>query len=309
MTYADDRALRREVYEAFSTRASDQGPHAGQWDNSENMEADPGPAPRAGAAARLRATTPSCPWRRRWPAPPTRSWPFSTTWPSALRQPRPAANSRAARFAREHGHDDLQPWDLAYYSEKLRQHRFDITEEELKPYFPLRASSRHVRGRRAAVRRALRAPDGVDTWHPDVRRYASATGRRGTRASSTSTSTRGRTSAAAPGWTSPVAHGDGRPHPAARGLSWSATSRRRWRQPALLTHREVETLFHEFGHGLHHMLTRWTTRIRRHPRRALGRGGTAEPVHGELLLGARGPGPVRPPRRNRRAIPESCTNA
>ncbi len=53
MTYADDRVLRREVYEAYQTRASDRGPHAGQYDNSAVMEKHPRAAPRAGPAPRL----------------------------------------------------------------------------------------------------------------------------------------------------------------------------------------------------------------------------------------------------------------
>ena len=76
-----------------------------------------------------------------------------------------------AQFAeKEHGCIGLEPWDLAYYSEKLRQHRYRITAEELRPYFPL---PRVLEGMFAVVWRLfdirIREVESVETWHPDVR--------------------------------------------------------------------------------------------------------------------------------------------
>ena len=100
-----------------------------------------------------------------------------------------------------------------------------------------------------------------------------------------------------------------RPHPTwpartrCRSPTSSATSRRRSAsRPSLLTHYDVLTLFHEFGHGLHHMLTRVDyPERRRHQRRAVGRGRAAEPVHGELRLARGGAAADLGPRRDRRA--------
>jgi oligopeptidase A len=162
-------------------------------------------------------------------------------------------------FARErHGADDLQAWDVPYYSEKLRQDRYAFSQEEVKPYFP---DGRVIAGLFAVAERlfdvTIREVAGVDVWHPDVRFYE---------ISGADGSLRGRF------------YLDLYARPKKRGGAWMddcmgrMRSRRREQtpvayltcnftppvggRPSLLTHDEVETLFHEFGHGLHHMLTR-----------------------------------------------------
>jgi oligopeptidase A len=161
------------------------------------------------------------------------------------------------RFAREElGLDDLQPWDVGYASEKLRQRRFDFSEEDLKPYFPLPAVEAGlfaIASRVFGV--SFRARDGVDVWHPDVRffdvldadgkpvagfyvdNYARAGKRGGAWMDVCRSRSRGQTLAL------PVAYLTCNVAPPTDG------------KPALLTHDDVITLFHEFGHGLHHMLT------------------------------------------------------
>ena len=172
MTYADDPALRREVYEAYQTRASDQGPHAGRYDNSENMErilacvtsrrscsASPTTRERSLARKMARSTDEVLQFLHDLAA---------RSKPQAERE---LAELRA--FAAEH-HDvaELEPWDIAYYSEKLRQHRYSITQEEVKPYFP---ANRVVPGMFEVVGRlygvSFHEVDGIDSWHPDVRFY------------------------------------------------------------------------------------------------------------------------------------------
>ncbi len=258
MTYADNRELRREVYEAFSTRASDQGPHAGRWDNSEVMEQIL--ALRHEQAQLLDFDNFA---ERSLARKMARSTDEVTQFLTDLAQ---RAHTQAVEeltalrtFAAEHhGMTELEAWDIGYYSEKLRQHRHNISQEELKPYFP---ETQVIPGLFAVVERLygirIQEIQGVDSWHPDVRFFE-------------------------------IRDADGeergqfyldlyaRPHK--RGGAWMDECVTRFfsdtvdqlpvayltcnfsppvgDKPALFTHDEVETLFHEFGHGLHHLLTR-----------------------------------------------------
>ena len=258
LTYADDGALRREVYEAYQTRASDQGPHAGTYDNSEIMErivalrheqaqllGYANYAERSLARKMARSTDEVLHFLHDLAA---RSKPQAERELAELRT-----------FAREHhAVDALDPWDIAYYSEKLRQHRYSITQEEVKPYFP---ETRVVPGMFEVVGRlygvTFHEVSGVDTWHPDVKFYEIR---------DHDGSVRGQF------YFDLYARKD------KRGGAWMDDCQSRMvthdvvqipvaymtcnftppvgGKPALLTHDEVETLFHEFGHGLHHMLTR-----------------------------------------------------
>ena len=165
---------------------------------------------------------------------------------------------RLRSFAREqHGLDNLEAWDVAYYTEKLRQHRFAISQEELKPYFP---EDRVLSGMFAVVEKLygvyIREVTDVETWHDDVRFYQIL---------DRDNRYRG------------MFYLDLYARPNKRGGAWMDECITRKRvpdgiqipvayltcnfsspigdDPALFTHEEVLTLFHEFGHGLHHMLT------------------------------------------------------
>jgi oligopeptidase A len=258
MTYADNRALREELYSAYVTRASDQGPHAGQWDNAPLMEQIL--ALRHEAAQLLGfGNYAERSLETKMAESPQHVLEFLT---DLAARSRPAAERElgAVRdFARsEYGQDDLQAWDISYYSEKLRQQRYAISQEELKPYFP---QPQVVRGLFGIVERlyGLRIEEvgGIDTWHEDVRFY---------RIHDADNELRGEF------------YLDLYARPHKRGGAWmdECVSRRRHANgtqtpvaylvcnfsppigddPALFTHDEVITLFHEFGHGLHHMLTR-----------------------------------------------------
>ena len=172
MTYADDPALRREVYQAYQTRASDQGPHAGQFDNSDAMErilalrheqsqllGFANYAERSLARKMARSTDEVMHFLHDLAA---RSKPQAEREFAELR----------AFAARDYGVRYLEPWDVAYYSEKLRQHRHSISQEEVKPYFPaprVIAGMFDVVGRLYGV--TFHEVGGIDTWHPDVRFY------------------------------------------------------------------------------------------------------------------------------------------
>jgi oligopeptidase A len=162
-------------------------------------------------------------------------------------------------YAREvHGIDSLEASDVGYYTEKLRQHRYQISQEALRPYFP---ENRVISGLFAVVKRLygleIHEIKQVEVWHPDVRVYA---------ISEPNGSLRGRF------------YLDLYSRSNKRGGAWmdGCVTRRVTAQgmqipaaylvcnfnppvgntPALFTHGEVETLFHEFGHAIHHLLTR-----------------------------------------------------
>jgi len=261
MTYAEDAALRRELYQAYNTRASDQGPHAGQWDNSEVMEQIL--ALRHEKAQLLGFANYA---EYSLAAKMARSTDEVVGFLEDLAEKsKPQAERELAElqaFARDHhGVDGLNPWDVSYYAEKLRQHRYSISSEEVKPYFP---ETRVVPGMFAVIGRLFgviihEVTDGpVETWHPDVKFYEIRDAETG--------EVRGQF------------YFDLYARARKRGGAWMDDCQGRMKsshreqipvaymtcnftppvdgQPALLTHDEVETLFHEFGHGLHHMLTR-----------------------------------------------------
>ena len=257
LSYADDRALRRELYTAYVTRASDEGPHAGRWDNGPIMEEI---LARRHEAAQLLGFENYA--ERSLATKMAQSTDQVMQFLTNLAErslPRARADlEELRRFAQEQfGPEALESWDVPYYSEKLRQQKYAISQEELKPYFP---ETRVLPGMFAVVERLyglkISAVGAVDAWHPDVRFYEirdQAGALRG------------------------QFYLDLYARPHKRGGAWmdDCISRRITRDglqipvayltcnfsprigedPALFTHDEVITLFHEFGHGLHHMLT------------------------------------------------------
>ncbi|HEC19361.1 MAG TPA: oligopeptidase A [Gammaproteobacteria bacterium] len=261
MSYADDRALREEMYVAYATRASDQGPNAGEFDNTELMEQIL--ALRHELAQLLGFEN----YAQRSLA--TKMAPSTEKVTAFLRDLADRSLGMAQeelnelkQFARDElDIHELQPWDITYASEKLRQHRYAISQEDLKPYFP---EPRVVSGLFAVVNKLygleIREIPDADVWHPDVRlfeivdRHGEPRGRfyldlyarenkRGGAWMDECISRR----LTANGLQLPVAY---------LTCNFSAPV---GDDPALFTHNEVITLFHEFGHGLHHMLTQVDT--------------------------------------------------
>ena len=257
MTYADDRALREEVYAAYCTRASDQGPNAGQHDNTPVMAEilalrqelakllGFGNYSELSLASKMADSTEQVLSFLRDLA--VRSKPFAVQDLQELQA-----------FAAEQGCSDLQSWDVGYYSEKLREQRYSISQEILRAYFPI---DKVLSGLFAIVEKLygiqIKELSGFDAWHPDVRLfeitengahvgrfffdlYARANKRGGAWMEGARDKRRDATGKLI----SPVANLVCNFTPAVGG------------KPALLTHDEVTTLFHEFGHGLHHLLTR-----------------------------------------------------
>ena len=258
MSYANDRAFREEIYTAFATKASDQGPNAGKWNNTEVMndilKLRHELAQLIGFenhAERSLAT--------KMAQSPQQVLDF--LYDLAERSKPIAAKEfeELKTYAKEQGHsDELQSWDVTYYAEKLRQQRYSISQEELKPYFP---EDKAVQGLFAVVNRLygleINERDDVDIWHKDVRFFDIFDDKGELRGQF---------------------YLDLYARNHKRGGAWmdECLIRRQTEQgiqtpvafltcnfsepvgdkPALLTHDELTTLFHEFGHGLHHMLTK-----------------------------------------------------
>ncbi|MCB1751926.1 MAG: oligopeptidase A [Gammaproteobacteria bacterium] len=258
MTYADNRELRRELYWAFSTRASDQGPHAGRWDNGETME----------RILRLRHEQAQLlgfdnyaerSLAKKMAESSEQVMSFLDDLTSRSHHQAENEMEELRRFAAERYQiTELEAWDIGYYSEKLRQQRYDVTQEELKPYFP---ESRVLQGMFAVVNRLygieILEVEGIDSWHRDVR-FFEIRDRFGALRGQFYLDLYARPKKRGGAWMDgcidrmfgdecdqiPVAYLVCNFSPPVGG------------KPALFTHDEVETLFHEFGHGLHHLLTR-----------------------------------------------------
>jgi oligopeptidase A len=254
MQYADDRALREAMYRASVTRASEFGKP--EWDNTPLIQRI---LKLRREEARLLdyanfAEVSLVPKMAQSPAQV-----LAFLQDLALRA-RPFAEHDAAElreFARrELGIAALEAWDVAYASEKLRARRYDFSDNEVKRYFPEDAVLAGLFGLVETLYSVRVARASAPTWHPDVRffemrdkagalvgqfymdLYARETKRGGAWMDDAITRRRrlGRLQ-------TPVAY-----------LNCNF-SRPIGERPALFTHDEVITLFHEFGHGLHHLLT------------------------------------------------------
>ncbi len=257
MTHARDRALREAVYTAYATRASEQGPQAGQFDN--------GPLITEILALRQeQAELLGFPHYAALSLEPKMAESVDQVLDflhDLARKARPGAERDLAELrafaAAELALADLQPWDMAYAAEQLKQQRYALSQEDLKPYFP---APRVIDGLFAVAQRLfgigiVPAPE-LETYHPDVKAYAVQEN----------------------GVTRAWFYLDLYARARKRGGAWMADARVRRRRddgslqlpiafltgnfnppvdgrPALLSHDEVTTLFHEFGHGIHHMLT------------------------------------------------------
>ena len=257
MTYADHQEFRRQMYEAFTTRASDKGPTKGQWDNSQLMVEILALRQEKAKMLGFQNYADYSVVSKMANSPDQiveflqdlaeKSKPYAE---KELEELRAFANN-------EHAVADLNAWDLAYYSEKLRQHRYKFTQEEVRPYFPVE----HVlKGMFDVVNRlfgiSIKQTENAHLWHDDVRFfevkendqlighfYVDLFAREHKRGGAWMADCMGRLKTNS-GLQKPVAF---------LTCNFSVPV---GDKPSLLTHDEVTTLFHEFGHGLHHLLTR-----------------------------------------------------
>ena len=262
LTYADNRALREEMYRAFATRASDQGPNAGKWDNSEVMAETL--ALRHELAQLLGFDTyADKSLATKMAESPEQVIGFLS---DLAKRARPQAEQELAQlraFAKQHyGVDELEAWDITYYGEKQKQHLFSISDEQLRPYFP---EQRVVEGLFEVVKRiygiTAKERKDVETWHPDVR-FFDLFDVNGELRGSFYLDLYARENKRGGAWmddcVGSLRKADGTLQKPVAYLTCNF-NRPLGDQPALFTHNEVTTLFHEFGHGLHHMLTQIDT--------------------------------------------------
>jgi oligopeptidase A len=157
---------------------------------------------------------------------------------------------------------ELEPWDVAYYAEKQRAALYDFDEEALRPYFPM---ERVVAGLFDLVKRlyGIRVEEqpGVPAWDAEVR-YYNVTDENGTFIGGFYADWYPRENKRGGAWMDSLITGGPRPERFRPhlGLICGNLTPPVGGKPALLTHREVETIFHEFGHLLHHLLSRCQTR-------------------------------------------------
>lgn len=257
MKFANDRTLREEMYTAFCTRASDKGPHADTYDNGTHI--DTILSLRAEKASLLGYPTYAdlsvvC----KMVDSPVQVMDFLNDLATRAAPQARQEFAELEAFAKSIlGMDTLYAWDVAYASDKLKKQQHDLSDEELKPYFP---ANKAIPGMFAVVGKLFNLHsekvDDVDVYHPDVQLYA---------ISDNEGRVRGEF------------YLDNYARENKRGGAWMDVCATRQRigdsvqrpiayltcnltppvgdDPALLTHMEVTTLFHEFGHGLHHMLT------------------------------------------------------
>ena len=253
MTYADDRDLREELYKAYTTRASDQSEHL-EFDNTSVMEEI---LSLRHEMAQLLGFSHYAEFSLASKMAPNVEAvnQFLIELAEHARAPATQEIAELHAIASQDGVSDLQPWDTGYYSEKLKVQQFNLSQESLKPYFP---APKILQGLFSIVNRLYginiverKAP----VWHPDARYFEleeqgivlggfyfdlfSRSGKRG--------------GAWMSGFRSRMQTGNGIQKPICYMVCNFTPAV--GTQPALLTHDEVNTLFHEFGHGLHHMLT------------------------------------------------------
>lgn len=257
MMFADDRLLREEVYRAYATRASADSETSKDKDNTALIEEilemrqqqakllDFNNYAELSLAKKMAESTQA-----------VEEFLIELTEKSKLS----AVNelTEIHEFAKSYGFTEtLEVWDLSYFSEKLKQQTFSISDEELRPYFP---ADKVVSGLFEIAKKLFGIdvmPASADVWHDDVKFF----------------NIEKDSEVIASFYLDMFAREK------KRGGAWMADCRVRYLkskqelqlpvaflvcnfapaigdQPALMTHQEVVTLFHEFGHGLHHMLTK-----------------------------------------------------
>lgn len=257
--FLNNRELRQEIYTAYSTRASDEGPYAGKWDNTpvmqELLSARHEQAQLVGFNNFAEYSLVTKMAKKTDTVLNFLHDLAEKSKPYAIKE----LNEVAALAKELDNISPLEVWDVAYYSEKLQEKIFHFTEEDLRPYFPIK---KVLTGLFTIVNKlygiTVREEKNIEVWHPDVQFFSVCDAKNELRG----------------GFYIDLY---ARPHK--RDGAWMDECRARRQlpngqiqqpvayltcnfmppvsdKPALLTHDDVITLFHEFGHCLHHILTK-----------------------------------------------------
>jgi oligopeptidase A len=253
MSSAESEQLRRDIYEAWITRASELGPSAGRFDNNGIIAEI---LPLRDELAKLLGFANFADY-----ALATRMAKSSKQVLAFLedlaRRCRPAAREEFSGLEEFAGRK-LNAWDLAFYSERLQESRYKVSQEALRPYFPL---PKVLDGLFALTQRlygvSVRARGDVSVWHPSVRFY-DLLDKDGRAVAGFFLDPYARSEKRSGAWMDECVVAKALPSGTALPVAQLVCNFTAplGAQPSQLTHEEVITLFHEFGHGLHHMLTR-----------------------------------------------------
>ncbi|MFB2639543.1 oligopeptidase A [Shewanella bicestrii] len=258
MTYSENRSLREECYRAFVTRASDQGPNAGEFDNGPLM--DEILALRHELAQLLGFDSfAEKSLATKMAETPAQVMAFLNELALRSKDQAKAELAELKAFAQErYGVSEMASWDLSFYAEKLQQHKYEISQELLRPYFP---EDKVLSGLFYTVSRlfGLKIVEQTefDRWHKDVR-FFDIFDETGEHRGSFYLDLYARTGKRGGAWMDDCRVRRNTPHGLQKPVAYLTCNFNGPvdGKPALFTHDEVTTLFHEFGHGIHHMLTK-----------------------------------------------------
>ena len=264
LTYCENRELRHEMYKAYLTRASDRYSEAGGDNKFDNAAVMNEILELRHELAQLLEFNNYAEYSvaSKMAEDPQQVIDFLEDLANkALPQAKQEFSELAAYAKETFGFEQLEPWDVSYCAEQLRQHRYSISQELIRPYLPIDTV---LKGMFETVQRLyaidIEEQSEFDSYHPDVRFfhisqngeviakfYFDLYARDKKRGGAWMDECRVRRTLSDGSLQLPVAYLVCNFSPAVDG------------KPALLTHDELTTLFHEFGHGLHHMLTRVKT--------------------------------------------------
>ena len=257
LTYCENRELREIMYKEYATRASDQGSNAGKWDNSANID-EKLKLRRELAQLLGFATYADYSLATKMAENPQQVVEFLEDLANRAKKQAKEELCALKAFANHACSEQLEPWDIAYYSEKQKQALYAINDEELRPYFP---EDRVLSGLFELMKRIfdLRIEEkfGIDTWHKDVR-FFQIYDEQGEERGAFYLDLYARENKRGGAWMDDCINqkrfADGSLQKPVAYLTCNF-NKPIGNKPALFTHDEVTTLFHEFGHGIHHMLT------------------------------------------------------